>query len=262
MAVAPSGGPLPRMSPFGSGGHRRLGRPPGGNGASSFHLWWRWEPGLDDRDPLVEAEAVLEVVDAPTTADLHFWALQVSFADRGRRLGAAHTGLQWNPGAPGGAVNWGGYDERGAELAGSGSSLPPADSANTRRWPWHPGRPYRLWVHRVDGGWRSEITDLADGRSVEVRDLWVDAPALADAVVWAEVFAPCEARSAVRWSGLAARTAAGRLVRPASLAVTYQAVGAGGCTNTDVVVDPTGVRQVTGTARTTLDGAVVVPGSG
>jgi hypothetical protein len=250
------------MSPFGSGRQRRRGRPPGGNGASSFHLWWRFEAGDDGRDPLVEAEAVLEVVEAPITADLHFWALQVSFVDRGRRLGAAHTGLQWNPDAPGGAVNWGGYDERGAELAGSDSGLAPADSVNTRRWPWSPGRPYRLWVHRVAGGWRSEVTDLAHGRSVVVRDLWVEAPALADPVVWAEVFAPCEARSAVRWSALSARTTAGRLVRPASLEVSYQSVDDGGCTNTDVVADPAGVRQVTGTPRITPNGALVVPGAG
>lgn len=234
----------------------REGRQRSGNGASSFHLWWRFDPPLGD-DPLVEVEATLEVLSPPTTRDLHFWALQVTFADHGRRLGGAHTGLQWHPSAPEGAVNWGGYFPGAGELPGSESALPGVDSPNTRHWAWQPQRRYRIRVHRVPGGWRSTVTDLEDGRSTDVRDLYVDAPELTDVVVWAEVFAPCAVPSAARWSNLRGRTAGGRVVAPRAVSVNYQAAAAGGCPNTNVVVDEVGVVQATATRRTTAQGTVV-----
>ena len=49
----------------------------------------------------LEAEAVLEVLVAPSVAELSFWALQVGFVADGRDAGAAHLGLQWYPAHPG-----------------------------------------------------------------------------------------------------------------------------------------------------------------
>ena len=87
------------------------GRPRSGNGASSFHLFWDVPPG-----PWVEAAATLVVADPPTVPKLYFWALQVSFEDRGRGGGGAHLGLQWHAQHPGNtAVNWGGYGTNGQE---------------------------------------------------------------------------------------------------------------------------------------------------
>lgn len=226
---------------------RVAGRPPSPNGASSFHLWWQLPPGA----PLVEAAATLCIERAPAVSSLHFWALQVGFAHRGRRLGAAHTGLQWHPGAPGGAVNWGGYDSAGAELPGTPSVLPAVDSANTRVWPWHPGDRFRLRVWSPQSGsWRSEVTDLDTGRATVIRDLRVDADELVEPVVWAEVFARCDdPPSVARWSDFAALDAAGRTTVPSALRVTYQAHADGGCDNTVVQVDGAVARQLTGQPR-------------
>ena len=95
------------------------GQPPSGNGASSFHLGWAVDPPPPGR-AWVAAEAVLEVLVAPGVPALSFWALQVSFHERGRAGGAGHLGLQWHDGHPGStAVNWGGYGPTGTELDGS-----------------------------------------------------------------------------------------------------------------------------------------------
>ena len=70
-------------------GARTSGEPPSRNGASSFHLNW----DVNDRS-LIECSAVVEVVVAPVVDRLHFWALQVSFAEPAG--GTGHTGLQHN----------------------------------------------------------------------------------------------------------------------------------------------------------------------
>ena len=81
---------------------------------------------------------MLEVTTAPQVEALYFWALQVSFTDRGRSGGGAHLGLQWYPAHPGStAVNWGGYVPDGHELEGTTSALPSATgNVNTRDFPW------------------------------------------------------------------------------------------------------------------------------
>ena len=234
---------------------RTTGRPPSGNGASSAHLWWDVPRG-----PWVEAETVLEVLIAPAVPALHFWALQVSFQQNGKPLGGAHTGLQWIQDAPEGAVNWGGYADSVGELPGSRSALPPAGPGpNTVRWPWWPGRPYRLQLRAARPGvWSSTVTDLADGRSAHIRDLFVDADAFTGPVVWSEVFADCGAPSSVvRWSSMVLTATDGSEHRPTSVTVTYQTHAAGGCDNTDAVVDEVGVRQVTSVSRRTMHGAVL-----
>src|SRR5690606_37585241 len=143
---------------LGGGWDGTRGRPRSANGASSLHLIWDVPAGR-----WVGAEATLEVIDRPSTRDLHFWALQVPCADRGRRFGGAHLGLQWYDAHPGStAVNWGGYHEGGGELDGSRSPLPSATgNVNTRDYAWMPGVPYTLRVTRSpdaapDGGaaWR------------------------------------------------------------------------------------------------------------
>ena len=217
------------------------------NGASSFHLWWQLPAGA----PLTEVAVTLTVLRPPSVTALYFWALQVGFADRGRRLGAAHTGLQWHPGAPGGAVNWGGYHPDGGELAGTDSALPTVDSINTRSWPWEPGVPYRFRVWSPEPGrWRASVTDDAAGRTAVIRDLMVGATELVEPVVWAEVFAACtDPPTEVRWSALSAVDSSGRARHPVTAAVTYQSRANGGCPNTGAWADGAALHQATGLPR-------------
>lgn len=217
---------------------RLRGFPPSGNGASSFHLWWQVPPGL----AAVEARATLEITRAPVVNRLYFWALQVSFEDRGRQLGAGHTGLQWNPSAPGGAVNWGGYQQGGGELQGTPSELPEADSVNTRRWPWEAGVPYRLRVWSpAPGVWRASVNDTV------IRDLLVPATNLASPVVWAEVFARCDdPMTEARWTSLEVVSTDGAVHRTTDVNVTYQEESAGGCSNTEATAEGEAIVQRTG----------------
>jgi hypothetical protein len=216
-----------------------------------MHVWWR-SAGADGLD---QVGATLEVIEPPTVARLHFWALQATFADdRGRPVGTAHLGLQWHPRHPGStAVNWGGYrpDGRG-ELAGATvSDLPSAtDNPNTRDFPWQPQTRYRLTI-TPDG--TGAVTDETTGTTTVVRRLHLPEPAtrLRDPVVWSEVFAECDdPSSAVRWSALTPT--------PTEVHLTYQSFDDGGCTNTDTSYDPTITTAVqrTNTERRTPAGRV------
>jgi hypothetical protein len=217
------------------------------NRASSFHLWWQLPPGRR----IVEARVTVEVRTPPAVDRLYFWALQVSFEDRGRHLGAGHTGLQWHPTAPGGAVNWGGYDPGGRELPGSRSDLPAVDSANTRRWSWSPRVPYQLRVWSpTDGAWRAEVTNTVDGATTVIRDLLVPATELTRPVVWAEVFARCDdPPTEARWSDLLVVDTSGIDHAVTVASVTYQPGSSGGCSNTEAVVDGPAFVQRTGLAE-------------
>lgn len=191
---------------------------------------------------------LLEVVVAPVVPHLYFWAMQASFADRARRFGAAHVGLQWHPSHPGStAVNWGGYDVNGTELTGTGSALPTATgNANTRDFAWVPGRPYRLTIGAGarPGSWRGAVD------ATPVRELSSGGVELVDLMVWSEVFARCDDPSVVvRWRDFAAMTAAGREVRPDRLVVSYQARAEGGCDNTSVRTTDGAVEQITAADR-------------
>lgn len=214
---------------------------------------------------------MLEILAPPRVSSLYFWALQVDFEEDGLAWGGGHTGLQWNRRFPGGAaVNWGGYaspERGGAVLPGSEPALYafPGDP-NTMAYPWQPGRAYRFRVHRppdLPGAWRSEVTDMESGDATVIRDLLNPAPPggrrganvgrrghLLQPMVWSEVFADCDAPSVVvRWSELSARTEDGVLVRPEAVRVNYQAHQAGGCANTTVRRDETGLLQITHSAR-------------
>jgi len=75
-------------------------------------------------------------------------------------------------------------------------------------------------------------------------------------MVWSEVFADCDAPSvAVRWSDLSATSDDGEVVRPQSVTVNYQAHQGGGCANTSVRRDGSGLVQVTNTSREVQQGA-------
>lgn len=210
------------------------------------------------------ARAVCEVVVAPSVDRLYFWALQVGFSD-GRSAGGAgaHTGLQWHGRSRAArAVNWGGYEGAaagGGELRGSKSTLRRLDvNGNTVHYRWRTGSPYEFHVYRAADAWRSEVTDLARGETTVIRDIYAPGPYLVSPLVWSEVFASCDdPPAAVRWSGLEAVTVSGRTLRPAELAVSYQAPHAGGCVNTDVATDSLGVLQLTNTPRRVRDGEVV-----
>lgn len=212
----------------------------------------------------VAAEVTLEVLEPPAGDRLHFWALQVSVEDRGRRGGGGHLGLQWHRQHPGRtAVNWGGYGPNGRELAGSPSALPSATgNVNTRDLAWSPGRPYRLAVARSpepapDGGpaWRGTVTDLTTGTAVVVRDLYAAGTTIASPMVWSEVFADCDApRAAVAWSALTLVGDDGRRREVDEVRTSYQAVSDGGCTTSDSSVDGRRFVQATGVTRRTAAG--------
>ncbi len=230
--------------------------PPNDHPASSFHLWWR---GLDAGPAIVEASVVLEVLRPPAVDELYFWAMQVTLRDGAREAGGAHIGLQWNPKHPGStAVNWGGYANIGdvtSVLGGSDSDLPSEpNDPNTRDYPWRPGQTYRLRVVKVLNGWRGEVDDIDSGVVSIIRTLDVGGDRLDGLVMWAEVFAPCDAPPTVaRWTSPQVRDANGRVYRPTAVGLTFP----GRCTNTDVADDGTGLLQFTSVARTARDGDVL-----
>jgi hypothetical protein len=244
---------------------RRDPHVPGGDSSATgrrggaFHLWWE---GLPRDAQFVEAAVTLEVTQAPAAAILYFWALQASFSDAsGRQLGAAHTGLQWNPRHPGStAVNWGGYASppASAVFEGSDPSLPGFDDdPNTRDYRWAAGEAHRFTIARSARGWTASVS--ARGETVVLRELYAEGDRLASLVVWSELFCPCEVPSAeVRWSDFAARTASGELWRPAGVRCTFPDPGTA-CLNTDSVADGDGVRQRNGLGvrRSGRDGQVL-----
>jgi hypothetical protein len=230
---------------------RESGYPTSSNRASSFHLQWVFPP---DTPPLASVRVTLTVAEPPAVPDLYFWALQASFADRGRRFGGAHLGLQWYPPHPGStAVNWGGYDPNGAILPGTESSLPSATgNDNTRDFAWEPGRPYELRIARGSQGWAGSV----DGSAV--RELLGGGNELTDVVMWSEVFARCDAPSvSVEWSDPRATTVDGLEVWPDAMRVNYQALRDGGCTNTNCSVRGPSFVQRTSCERDTPIGALL-----
>jgi hypothetical protein len=206
-----------------------------------------WHPAAS---PGLEVAATLEIVEPPVVPKLYFWALQVSFVDRGRRVGGAHLGLQWHDRHPGGtAVNWGGYRDGAGELDGEASLLPSATgNPNTRDYTWRPGVAYRLRVSGTgDGWWTGSVTDLSTGVETVVRRLRVGGSALASPVVWSEVFARCDDPSVVvRWSDLSPA--------PLSTRLTYQSHADGGCANTRSEPDGDAWYQRTNVDRQTQTG--------
>jgi hypothetical protein len=245
------------------------GKPPSGNGASSFHLFW----DVPDHG-WTHVEAQLEVLEEPAVPRLYFWALQVGFADgRGRSGGGAHLGLQFYPPHPQSrGANWGGYAPQGGELDGSALTIPSATgNRNTGDLAWHTGRPYLLAVDRTpepapDGlaAWAGSVTDLHTGQKTVLRHLWAAGDRLVAPMVWSEVFAHCdEPGTAVRWSGLRLRAPGGDELEVRAVRVNYQRLDDGGCATTDSSVDTggDGFVQRTGTSRRTAPGARLALGA-
>ncbi len=255
-----------------AGGPRAAGPPRSANGASSFHLIWQM-PRTPDAARLVEVSVVFEVLVPPRVSSLYFWALQVDFEEDGLVWGGGHTGLQWNRRFPDhAALNWGGYatqERGGAVLPGTQPVLRAfAGDPNTVGFNWKAGRPYRLRVFRspdLSGAWRADITDMTAGRTTVIRDLMHPGRTgaasgragagphsghLRQPMVWSEVFADCDAPSVVvRWSRLRATTEEGVVVTPEAVQVNYQAHHAGGCGNTSVRRDDSGLLQITNAER-------------
>ena len=235
---------------------RTRGRPPSGNGASSFHLWW------DTFERCASISATLEVLEPPTVNRLYFFALQASFWSD-RHEGGAHTGLQWNGRHPGStAINWGGYGAGGGILAGSDSPLASApNDPNTRDFRWVAGGRYRFTIgpRSAAGLWPARVEGLDTGEDVVIRELVCQGDHLRSPVVWSEVFADCDHPSvAVRWSDLAARTVSGSLLEIHAGRVSYQSHAAGGCANTTVLADGRGVLQRSSSERDIPDNTTLV----
>ena len=122
---------------------RTSGMPSSANGASSLHAWW------DLAGPLREVAVTLEVLVPPAVPWLYFWALQVSFVDRGRRAGGGHLGLQAAPWHPGGtAVRW---SDAAAVTAEGAGVVPPS---------------VRLTYQSVADGGCSNSSTFVDGAAV------------------------------------------------------------------------------------------------
>ena len=233
-------------------------RPVGGG----FHLWWKGMPDPRDADPMVDVAVTLEVLQEPSVPALYFWALQASFHDSsGARLGAAHTGLQWNHRHAGGrAVNWGGYIEGGGvtgTIGGTVSTLSgiPGD-VNTYDFPWRTGAPYRFVIARSAGGWTSTVHDLERGEPTVIRELAIGGDRLAGVVVWTEPF--CKGTDppvAVRWSDPSATRRSGAQVRPMAMDVRYP--GGAEWRRTQCDWDGRGFVQATDTRRTVRHGTIV-----
>ena len=239
---------------------RVAGSPSSGNGASSFHLWWDVPFG----DRMKAASVTLEITRRPALDRLVFFALQVAFVKPGG--GGAHLGLQHHPDFPEhSAVNWGGYDPHGGHLEGSSSPLPSIqENPNTRDFLWEERVPYRLEIvrgeQRTDGfyAWRGAVTDMTTGRVTHVRDLYSAGAYLRGPVMWIESFAPCDApRSEVRWSDASVVLDNDAILPVESMRVDYQPHAAGGCTNTNCIVDDGCFVQRTGQLRTTKAGTTI-----
>jgi len=211
--------------------------------------------------------ATLEIVTEPAAPYLYFWALQASFTDPGgTNLGAAHTGLQWNPRHPGGrAVNWGGYARTAdvsSVLHGTRSTLPGiAADENTRTFPWTAGVGYRFTIAMGESGWRSTVVDTSTGAATVIRELFAGGDRLNGFVVWMEIFAPCDApTTTVRWSDLVvADEERGASYPVRSLRTSFPDVP-GACTNNDSRVDDVGWLQLTNDRRTSAIAATLTVG--
>lgn len=239
---------------------RVSGAPASANGASSFHLWWDLPYG----ERLTAASVTLNVTRRPDLDRLVFFAMQVGFIKPGG--GAAHIGLQHNPRYPSqSAVNWGGYDPSDEIIEGTEPLLPSTGGdEGTRDFLWEGDHPYQLSVERASDEdatvhlWRGTVTDLRTGYRTVIRDLKSESKYLRAPVVWVESFAPCDApRSEAAWSSPSVTTERGETKVISRMRADYQPHAAGGCTNTNSIVEGISFVQRTGQLRTTKPGTTL-----
>ncbi|MFZ1434141.1 MAG: hypothetical protein WAR61_12500 [Candidatus Microthrix parvicella] len=159
------------------------------------------------------------------------------------------TGAADDGQAPGGYPDdWDGYRAGSKHL--SGAAAPTGFTA------------WRATITPLEGS-REELNELSEPQSQQpqvIRDLWAPGDLLVSPMVWSEVFARCDADSVrVAWAEPVGIDERGQEHRATSARVNYQAVGDGGCTNTNVVtlVTPDGPAwvQTTNAERTTPQGA-------
>ena len=249
----------PRVSSPAALGERTQGLPTSSNGASSLHARWLHEPA-----DVVAVEVDLTIDETPGSDHLRFFALQASFAERGRAHGAGHLGLQWISWHPGNtAANWGGYHHAGSgqsgELPGTSSALPSAvGNANTRDYEWSAGTPYRLRIARGDDGWAGSVTDLGTDTTTVIRELVCRGDRLTSVVMWSEIFAPCEGPGVtVRWGRPRWQVATGEFVPVGQVQLSYQRVEDGGCSNSSTTLEGDAVVQRTAVPRKHPHGTVL-----
>ena len=225
-----------------------------------MHLYW-----LNVPDRPVAVRATLEVLEPPRVDALYFFALQASFRDGRRSLGGGHTGLQWNRRHRGStAINWGGYQDQalgGSVLAGTTSRLPSRpNDPNTRDYGWRSGTPYRLTIEpgSEPGAWNASVEDLSTAQLDNIREIYGGGDRLASPMVWAEVFAACDAPSiSIQWSRLEAYDPRRGWSQIKAVRVNYQSFSAGGCTNTDSASWEGGFLQRTNVTRSNPQGTVL-----
>lgn len=94
------------------------------------------------------------------------------------------------------------------------------------------------------------VSDLAAGQTTVVRELSLGGDRLSELVVWAEIFADCDApATSARWSDLAVTDPAGETHRVEVVSLSYQTHDSGGCANTSTETDDVGVLQRTSASR-------------
>lgn len=228
-----------------------LGKPQSGNGASSFHLYWKC-PNV----AYLQVNATITVTNPPTVPKLYFWALQVNFESDNRKQGGAHFGLQHHSQYQNnGAINWGGYFDLGGELEGTTSNLKSdLNNVNTRNYQWQSNIAYEYKIQKTsDGNWLGSITNLETGEQTHVRELFCDAEYITNPMVWTECFANHDDPSTtVAWSNLKAISTDGKEHKITSAEINYQKISDGGSANTNSYIHQSSFIQQTNTQRTNL----------
>jgi len=241
-------------------GERVAGPPTSASGSSSFFLWWDLSHGV----PLVEIAVTLIVARRPDIDRLVTFAIQAAFVKPDG--GSCHLGLQHHPRFPDrSAVNWDGYDAKGEPLDATEPTLPSATGEDaTRDFTWDQDVAYRFMIERgaeyPDGTfrWKGSVTNLDTGVREVIRELSNASPNMRAPVMYVESHASCDGPGfEARWSDATAVLLDGRVRSVRSMRVDYQPKAAGGCTNTNSVVEGNDFVQRAGQMRTTKPGRTI-----
>jgi len=241
-------------------GERVAGPPTSASGSSSFFLWWDLPYGV----PIVEVAVTLTVARRPDIDRLVTFAIQCAFVKPDG--GSCHLGLQHHPRFPDrSAVNWDGYDAKGDPLDATRPTLSSATNQDaTLDFAWAQGVPYQFTIQRGeehDDGifrWKGLVTNLDSGEREVIRELTNASPHMRAPVMYVESHASCDGPGfEARWSNATAVLLDGRVRSVRSMKVDYQPKAAGGCTNTNSVVEGSDFVQRAGQMRTTKPGRTI-----